>query len=225
MRVLVGCEYSGTVRDAFIAMGHDAVSCDVLPTESHGPHYQGDVLDIIGEGWDLGIFHPPCTYLTVTANKWLKDQPARKSGALVGGARREARKEGIDFFMKLANANIKMICIENPVGCMSTVWRQPDQIIQPFEFGHREPKKTCLWLKGLPKLVPTEIVAPDYHITKSGKRMPRWYAYADKSKGQAARAGIRSKTFEGIARAMAQQWGSTALTIAKVEAQLKLELV
>jgi len=158
--------------------------------------------------WDLLIAHPPCTYLTVTANKWLKDQPPRKSGALVGAARRQARMEAIEFFMTFANADIPKICIENPVGCISSTWRKPDQIIQPWQFGHPEPKKTCLWLKGLPKLNHTKLVEPEYHTTKSGKRMPKWYAYADKSKGQTHRAAIRSKTFPGIAEAMAEQWGN-----------------
>lgn len=155
---------------------------------------------------DLGIFHPTCTYLTVTANKWLKDQPERKSGALVGHARRSARKEAIDFFIKIANSSIESIVIENPVRCISSVWRKPDQIIQPMMFGHKEPKKTCLWLKNMPLLKATNVVEPEYHITASGKRLPKWYAYADKSQGQAKRAEIRSVTFPGIAKAMAEQY-------------------
>jgi len=207
MRVLVGLECSGIIRDAFIALGHDAISCDLKDTQRSGPHYKGDIFDIIDDGFDLAIFHPVCTYLTVTANKWLKDQPERKSGALVGEARRNARLESIEFFMRLANANIDKICLENPVGCMSSVWRKPDQIIQPMQFGHPEPKKTCLWLKGLPLLVPThDDVEGDWHITASGKRLPKWYAYADKSKGQEHRAEIRSQTFQGVADAMASQW-------------------
>lgn len=206
MKVLIACEESGEVRDAFIKLGHDAISCDLKPARNGGPHHQGDLFEIVNNGFDLMIGHPPCTYLTVTANKWLKDQPKRKSGALVGGERRQARADAYEFFMSMWNVKIPKVCLENPVGVMSTYWRKPDQIIQPWQFGHPEPKKTCLWLRGLPKLVHTKIVEPEYHTTASGKRLPKWYAYADKSKGQAHRAEIRSKTFEGIARAMAEQW-------------------
>ena len=149
------------------------------------------------------IAHPPCTYLAVTANKWLKDQPARKSGALVGEARREARREAIAFFKALTQANINKIAIENPVGIMSTEYRKPDQIIQPFQFGHSEPKKTCLWLKNLPLLVPTKIIEPEYFISKSGKRLPSWYY---KPSPSPERQAMRSVTFKGIAEAMADQW-------------------
>jgi hypothetical protein len=206
MRVLVACEESGTVRDEFIKLGHDAWSCDLKPARNGGNHFQCSVWDIINDGWDLMIAHPPCTYLTVTANKWLKDQPERKSGALVGAARRQAQKEAMIFFKKFWHVNIPMICIENPVGVMSSQWRKPDQIIQPWQFGHKEPKQTCLWLKNLPLLKPTCIVEPEYHTTASGKRLPKWYAYADKSEGQEKRAEIRSVTFKGIAEAMATQW-------------------
>lgn len=207
MKILVACEYSATVRDAFIGGGHDAISCDLLPSDKSGPHYQGDVFDIINDGFDMMIAHPPCTYLTVTANKWLKDQPPRKSGALVGLERRNAREEAIQFFLKLANAKIEKIAIENPVGCMSSHWRKPDQIIQPMQFGHTEPKKTCLWLKGLPLLRAThDGIKPEYTLTKSGKRMATWYYFAENTKGS-DRAKVRSKTFKGIANAMAEQWG------------------
>lgn len=207
MRVLIACEFSGTVREAFKAKGHEAWSCDLLPTEIEGNHYRGDIFGIINHDWDLMIAHPPCTYLTTTANKWLKDQPSRKSGALVGQERRDAREEAIDFFMRLANCRIPKIVIENPVGCMSTTWRKPDQIIQPMQFGHPEPKKTCLWLKGVPLLKPThEGIEPEYTLTKSGKRMATWYYFAENTKG-ADRAKVRSKTFQGIADAMAAQWG------------------
>lgn len=213
MKGLIACECSGIVRDAFIAQGHDVISCDLKETQRRGKHYKGSVFDIINEGFDFMIAHPPCTYLAVTANKWLKDQPERKSGALVGGARRQARIEAINFFMALAKAPIPIICIENPVGCMSSLWREPDQIIQPMEFGHAEPKKTCLWLKGLPLLKGTSMIKPghskiqpEYHTTVSGKRLPKWYAYADRSQGQEMRAEIRSQTFQGIADAMAAQW-------------------
>jgi hypothetical protein len=211
MKVLIGCEESQTVCKAFRDKGHEAYSCDLKPCSGGHPewHLQMDIFEAINlKKWDMLICFPDCTYLTVTANKWLKDQPERKSGALVGDARRQARKQAIDFFIALSNVEIPKIAIENPVGCMSTEYRRPDQIIQPFQFGHPEQKKTCLWLKWLPNLVPTNIVEPEpYHVTKSGKTMPRWYAYADKSKGQKHRAEIRSKTFSGIANAMAEQWG------------------
>ncbi len=207
MKILIACEFSGTVREAFKAKGHDAWSCDILPTEIEGQHIQGDVLEVLDQGWDMMIAHPPCTYLTVTANKWLKDQPARKSGALVGAERRIAREEAIEFFMKIANANIPKIVIENPVGCMSSIYCKPNQIIQPMDFGHEEPKKTCLWIKGLPLLKAThQGIQPKYTLTKSGKRMATWYYFADNAKGS-NRAAVRSKTFQGIAEAMAEQWG------------------
>jgi hypothetical protein len=208
--VIVGCEESQAVTKSFREQGFEAYSCDLKPCSGGNPdwHLQMDIFEAIKlKKPTLAILHPPCTYLTVTANKWLKDQPARESGALVGAERRQARQEAIEFFIKLAEIDVKHVCLENPVGCMSTVWRKPEQIIQPFQFGHPEPKKTCLWLKFLPPLQATEIVEPEYHTTASGKRMPRWYAYADKSQGQAHRAEIRSKTFPGIANAMAKQWG------------------
>lgn len=225
MLILVGCEESQAVCIAFRKLGHEAYSCDLQECSGGHPEWylKMDVFKAIKGGllqtqagtkikirtWDMGIFFPDCTYLTVTANKWLKDQPPRKSGALVGAERRKAREQAIEFFMKLINCGIPKIAIENPVGCMSTVYRPPDQIIHPFQFGHPEQKKTCLWLINLPKLIPANTVEPDpYHVTKSGKTMPRWYAYADKSKGQKERARIRSKTFPGIAKAMASQWSN-----------------
>jgi hypothetical protein len=194
MRVLVACEFSGIVRDAFARRGHDAWSCDLLPTEKPGNHIQGDVLEILNDGWDLMIGHPPCTYLTVSANKWLKDQPARKSGALVGEARRNARNEAIQFFMQLWNANITKIAIENPIGCMSSVFRKPDQVLQPWMFGHGETKATCLWVKNIPPLQPTFIVEGREQQLHYLARTPhRWKN--------------RSRTYQGIADAMADQWG------------------
>lgn len=209
MKILVACEESQEVTKAFRAKGHEAFSCDIQECSGGHPewHIQGDVLEQLDKGWDMMIAFPDCTYLTVTGNKWLKDQPKRKSGALVGKERRDAQNKAVDFFMKLANSNIPKIAIENPVGIMSSVYRKPDQIICPTMFGHKEPKKTCLWLKWLPILAGTDKVEPEYHTTKSGKRMPKWYAYADKSKGQKERAKIRSRTFTGIAKAMAEQWG------------------
>ena len=204
MRVLVACETSGTVRDAFTARGHNAWSCDLLPPETPGSHYQCDVFDAINDQeWDLMIAHPPCTYLTVSANKWLKDQPPRKSGALVGNARRQAREEAINFFMKLYNANIPRIAIENPIGCMSSVFRKPDQVIQPWMFGHGETKATCLWLKGLPKLYWTNtdnLFSARTAVDGREQRLHKLPPTQDRWK-------IRSKTYEGIGSAMAEQWG------------------
>ena len=210
MRVLVACEYSGAVRDAFIKMGHDAVSCDLLPTDApnwtydsftqlrthhpeRGSHYQGSVLDILDDGWDMMIAFPPCTHLAVSGARWFAAK--RADGR---------QQQGIDFFMALANANIPKIAIENPVGIMSTEWRKPDQIIQPWQYGHEATKTTCLWLKGLPQLTPTNIVDKGArHVTKSGRSLPEWYNLPPSED----RWKIRSKTFQGIADAMAQQWG------------------
>jgi len=199
MKILVACEFSGIVRDAFLARGHDAWSCDLEPTEREGPHIQGDVLSVLDQGWDLMIAHPPCTYLTITGNKWFK--PEFSSRFPNRPAQREAAAE---FFLSLGNSIIPRVCIENPVGIMSTRWRKPDQIIQPYQFGHTEPKKTCLWLKGLPLLVPTLIVEPEYITSRSGKRMGAWYFLPSQSP---ERQRMRNRTFQGIADAMADQWG------------------
>ena len=181
MRVLVACEYSGTVRDAFIARGHDAMSCDLLPTEKPGPHYQGDVFDIIGDGWDLMIAHPPCTHLAVSGARWWKDKLNEQAEALW-------------FVAQLMGAPIPRIAIENPVSKISTAIRKPDQIVQPWQFGHGETKATCLWLKGLPKLVPTKVVpGREARIHKMSPGPDRWKE--------------RSRTYQGIADAMAAQWG------------------
>lgn len=194
MKVLVACEYSGTVRDAFRKQGHFAISCDLLPADDGSAwHYQGDVMRILDKGWDLMIAHPPCTYLTVSANKWLKDQPPRKSGTLVGEERRQAREESIEFVMALQNSGIPKIAIENPIGCLSSMWRKPDQVLQPWMFGHGETKATCLWLTNLPPLTPTDIVdGREQRLHCLPKTADRWK--------------IRSKTFQGIADAMASQW-------------------
>ena len=183
MRILVACEYSGTVRDAFIHLGHDAMSCDLLPTDSQGPHYQGDVMSVLGEGWDLMIAHPPCTHLAVSGARHFAQK--RKDGR---------QQAAIEFFMALANSGIPKIAIENPVCIMSSVWRKPDQIIQPWQFGHGETKATCLWLKGLPPLKPTNIVnGRADRIHKMAPSPDRWK--------------LRSITYRGIAAAMAAQRG------------------
>jgi hypothetical protein len=196
MKVLVACEYSGIVRDTFKAKGHDAWSCDLLPTESPGNHIEGDVLEILDDGWDLMIAHPPCTHLAVSGAAWFEQK--RKDGR---------QKQGIDFFMNFVNSSISKVAIENPVGIMSTYWRKPDQIIQPFQFGDPFRKKTCLWLKNLPELIPTDSVEEGEQVKyKSGKSMPKWYADAFKLSPK-ERSKLRSKTFPGIANAMADQWG------------------
>lgn len=203
MRVIVGCEFSQIVTNAFRKKGHDAFSCDLLPTEGNPNfHFQEDILELLKrEKFDLGIFHPPCTYLAVTGNKWFKDEYKNRFPT-----RKLDRENAIEFFMKIYNMNIPRIAIENPVGIMSTIFRKPDQIIQPYMFGDQMSKKTCLWLKGLPLLTATNIVDKGEFITyKSGKRCAKWYSDAAKY-DPATRTKIRNKTFKGIAEAMADQW-------------------
>jgi site-specific DNA-cytosine methylase len=196
MKVLVACEFSGTVREAFASRGHDAWSCDLEPTDIPGQHYQGDVMDIINDGWDLMIAHPPCTHLAVSGARHFEQK--RKDGR---------QQQGIDFFMQIINAPIDKMAVENPVGIMSTVYRKPDQIIQPWHYGHKATKSTCLWLKGLPKLTPTNIVDKGEFVTfPSGKRMNKWYADSSKLSPK-KREKWRNTTFQGIADAMAEQWG------------------
>lgn len=188
MRVLVACEYSGRVREAFRKLGHDAWSCDLLPAEDGSEHHiQGDVIPVLDDGWDLLIAHPPCTHLAV-------------SGARHFARKRETgeQQEAIDFFMRFANAPIERVAIENPVCIMSSHWRKPDQIIQPWQFGHGETKATCLWLKGLPKLEPTKVVeGREARIHRMPPSKDRWKE--------------RSRTYQGIADAMALQWGGDCL--------------
>lgn len=183
MRVLVACEYSGLVRNAFIEKGHEALSCDLLPSELPGPHYQGDVRDLLGDTWDMLIAFPPCTYLSNVAAP-RRNEPGRL----------QLMEEAKQFVLLLWNAGIEQTCIENPVGYLNNNWKRPDQIIQPWMFGHDVNKRTCLWLRGLPPLMATQI---------STKR-EEWIMKVPGSKNQAK---IRSKTFEGIAAAMAAQWG------------------
>ena len=186
MRILVACESSGTVRDAFIRAGHDAMSCDLLPTDSPGPHYQGDVFDVIDYPWELMIGHPPCTHLSVSGSRHFAEKK-------LDGRQQAA----VSFFMRLIrqSAHIPMVAIENPVCIMSSLYRKPDQIIHPWQYGHGETKATCLWLKGLPLLQPTNIVeGREARIHRMPQSPDRWKE--------------RSKTFQGIADAMASQWGS-----------------
>lgn len=191
MRVLIACEYSGKVRSAFEKLGHFAVSCDLLPTEKPGFHYQCDVFDIINEGWDLMVAHPPCTDLAVSGAAWFKEK-------IADGRQQKA----LDFVQALMNAPIPMIAIENPISVISSKIRKPDQIIQPWMFGHKETKATCLWLKGLPKLVPTTDLKEETMALPRKERMRLHYLPPS-----ADRWKIRSETFQGIADAMANQWG------------------
>ena len=194
MRVLVACEFSGIVRTAFEKRGHDAWSCDLLPTEMPGQHYQGYLEDFIGNGseWDLIIGHPPCTHLAVSGARYFAEK--KKLGL---------QDEAIAFVMMIANRNCDKIAIENPVGILSTVWRKPDQIIQPYQFGNPESKKTCLWLKGLPLLKPTNIL----EVPESGVWNNQTKSGQNKLSPSPERAKLRSRTYQGIADAMAQQWG------------------
>lgn len=187
MKVLVACEYSGTVRDAFIREGHDAMSCDLLPTDVPGPHYAGDVRDILGNGWDLMVGHPPCTRLCNSGVCWLEKRN------LWG-----AMEEGAEFFRLLMQADIPRIAIENPIPhkyALKIIGRRYDQVLQPWQFGHGETKATCLWLKGLPPLLPT------CYITTRADKMHRLPPSPDRWK-------LRSKTYQGFADAMATQWGT-----------------
>jgi hypothetical protein len=188
MKVLVACEYSGTVRDAFIKLGHDAISCDLLPTDIPGPHYQGDIFDIINDGFDLMIAHPPCTYLCNSGVCWLHRDKTRW----------DKMRDGAIFFKRLLDCNIPKIAIENPIMhkySVEIIGRRQDQLIQPWMFGHGETKATCFWLKNLPKLIPTNIVeGREQRLHKLPPSKDRWK--------------IRSKTYQGIADVMAQQWGN-----------------
>ena len=186
MRVLVACEFSGAVREAFRARGHDAWSCDLLPTEVPGQHIVGDVLEVLGDGWDLMVAHPPCTHLAVSGARWWKDKAQEQADAL-------------EFVRALMAAPIDRIAIENPISKISSAIRKPDQIVQPWQYGHGETKATCLWLKGLPKLQPMDVVEgrePKVHHMAPGPN--RWRE--------------RSRTYAGIAKAMAQQWGQQGAT-------------
>jgi hypothetical protein len=190
MKVLIACEYSGAVRDAFINNGHNAMSCDLLPTDVDGPHYQGDVFDVINDGWDLMIAHPPCTHLAVSGARWFKDKVKEQA-------------ESLEFVRRLMDAPIDKMAIENPISIISSRIRKPEQIIQPWMFGHPEAKATCLWLKGLPTLSATDVLTkPECGYwsnqtpsgqNKLGPSKDRWKE--------------RSKTYQGIATAMANQWG------------------
>lgn len=220
MKVLVACEYSGRVRDAFIAKGHDAMSCDLMPTEVEGPHHMGDVTELLHMGWDLMIAHPPCTYISVSLMHWttrgLRDP--------------KLTEDALEFVQRLMAAPIERIAIENPVSVISSRIRKPDQIVTPYQFGEDASKKTCLWLKGLPPLRPTKFVEPrlvccgvevpngyKYGCQNcNGKKVarPRWGNQCDSGQNKLApsndRWKERSRTYQGIADAMAEQWGGNA---------------
>ncbi len=191
MKILVACECSSTVTNAFRSKGHEAFSCDIKPSEDSSPwHIQADVLEVLNEGWDLLIAHPPCTHLASSGARWFKDKVTEQ-------------RDAIEFFMKFAEADIERICIENPVGVMSRFYRKPDQIVHPWMFGDSYTKQTCLWLKNLPKLEPTDIVDKgEFYVSPSGVKVPAWYSNQKKS----TRSTERSRTFPGIAEAMASQW-------------------
>lgn len=205
MKILLACEESQAVTKEFRKLGHEAYSCDILHCSGGHPewHLQQDVTELLEQDWDLVIAFPPCTYLTVTGNRWFNIE--RYGDKAI--KRHKDREEAINFFMLFANSKCKRVAIENPVGVMSTHYRKADQIINPYEYGDPFEKKTCLWLKGLPKLIPTKIVKPPARTEfASGKSMPKWYADAFKLPKD-ERAKLRSKTFPGIAEAMAKQWG------------------
>lgn len=200
MRVLVGCEYSGVVREAFRALGHDAWSCDLLPTEQPGQHFQCDVREVLDKGWDLAIFHPPCTYLSSSGLHWNGRIPGRQA----------LTDEALAFVRELLDASIPRIALENPVGRIGTAIRKADQIIQPYEYGENASKATCLWLSGLPTLQPTNHYPP-----RMVEGRPRWGNQTDSGQNKLApsekRWMERSRTYPGIARAMAAQWGGVTL--------------
>ena len=197
MRVLVACEYSGVVREAFRKRGHDAWSCDLLPADDGSIyHIQGDILlylDKWAHLWDLMIAHPPCTHLAVSGARWWK-------------GKEQEQAEALDFVSNLMLAPIPQIAIENPVGIISSTIRKPDQIVHPYHFGHPVSKATCLWLKGLPLLKPTNVVEPEWVEFPNGKRQSKWY-YETSLMPHHTRGHVRSRTFTGIGEAMANQWG------------------
>ena len=206
MRILIACEESQAVCKEFRKLGHEAYSCDILDCSGGHPewHLKGDVILLLEKEWDMIIAFPPCTHLAVSGARWFPEKI--KDGR---------QQEGIDFFMALANVKCDKIVIENPIGIMSSKWRKPNQIIQPFQFGDSFRKTTCLWIKGLPLLKPTNIVNEGEQVKfKSGKSMPKWYSDAFRLPSK-ERAIVWSKTFPGIAKAMAEQWGSQSKGVSK----------
>lgn len=209
MRVLIGCEFSGVVRDWFRAFGHEAWSCDLLPTTTPGPHIVGDVLDVIRDRWDMGIFFPACTFVCSSGLHW--NNRVDQQGNLVFPDRAQATEEAIEFARKILEANIDQLAMENPIGCLSTRLRPFDQMIQPWQFGHNASKSTCLWLKGLRAQSPTFRVSPRL-VEIDGKVFKRWDNQTDSGQNREGpsedRWAIRSETYSGIGQAMAWQWGN-----------------
>lgn len=216
-KILIACEESQAITIEFRKLGLEAFSCDLLPCSGEHPewHYQRDVFEVINEGWDMMIAHPPCTYLAVSGSQWLS-HPEDKNLPFEERRphpkylnRRKDMLDSVEFVKALYNAPIEHIAIENPIGLLSSRWRKPDQIVQPYMFGDEATKTTCLWLKNLPKLIPTQIVSKgERTFFKSGKSHPKWYADAlAKAKTKQERQTLRSKTFPGIAKAIAEQWG------------------
>jgi len=193
MKILCACEESQAVTKEFRKLGHEAYSCDILPTSGSNPewHLQQDVTELLKQDWDMIIAFPPCTHLAVSGSRHFAQKQADGR-----------QQEGIDFFMLFANAKCEKICIENPIGIMSSMWRKPDQIVQPWMFGHAESKATCFWLKGLPKLVETDNVKAHFDTLPKNQQQRIHYLPPSKDRGH-----LRSKTFSGIAQAMASQWG------------------
>lgn len=217
LNVLIACEFSGAIRREFRKLGHNAISCDLVEASDNSPyHHCGDVREIINSHqWDLLIAHPPCTYLTLAGNRWFKPEYAEKYPT-----RQQDRQDAIDFFMELYNADIPHIAVENPIGIMSSHFRKADQIIQPWQFGDPFQKSTCLWLKNLPKLAPTNVVDKGEmyeFVSKKGvkKRQPKWYFDALVGKSPEERQKIRNTTFPGIAKAIAEQYSKFVLNYKK----------
>ncbi len=213
MKVLIACEESQAVCIAFRAKGHEAYSCDILDCSGGHPewHIKGECIPLLEQDWDLIIAHPPCTYLTVAANRYYNIEKYGEKAI----QRHKDREAAVKFFMEFTNLKCPKVAIENPIGCMSSLYKKPTQIIQPYQFGHTERKATCLWLKGLPPLKPTNIVEPDIIYHKSGRTDSRLHFETLKLPKE-ERAKMRSKTFKGIAEAMAEQWGNPDL-ISEVE--------
>jgi hypothetical protein len=214
MKVLIACEESQPVCKTFRALGHEAYSCDIQVCSGGHPewHIQGDAIEVAyGQHWDLMIAHPPCTHLAVSGAAWFPEK--------IADGRQQA---AVEFFLKLANAPIYQVCVENPICIISSIWKKPTQIINPFQFGDPTPKKTSLWLKNLPKLQPTNVVAPEFIIGKKDGKRYSIIHYQTPGKTPEERSKIRSKTFQGIADAMAQQWGNREQWLAKNDHQLLL---
>lgn len=194
MKILIACEFSGIVRDEFSKLGHDVWSCDILPSERHGNHIQCDVREILNDGWDMMIAHPPCTHLSLSGQRWFAE----------GKKDMQLQLDAVEFVKMLMNCDIDKIAIENPIGVLPRYIRKYDQIIRPFQFGENSTKGTCLWLKNLPLLKPTNIINPTKHITKSGKSYDEWWFKTCLISDLEVRAKERSRTFYGIAKAMAE---------------------